>query len=574
MRVPFCPSLPFFCRTQSRRVLSLVLFLLWILFAPWAAAASAAVHTHASPDGLETVVCSCRPATGQEAADLRLSPEGWMQDEPRASFSRGTVPYALVPDWVATRIRATGGLAWGDADHDGDLDLAVGTYFASMYPPIIDYYNFIYLSDGGALEATPSWISSDQRHSGDVEWGDINGDSYVDLFAANGGESLQQSQVFYGRDGLLPNTAGWTSNVSCWTIDAALADFDNDHDLDVATANQGNSANPYRPTYLFRNTGTGLQSTPWWQSNQIGITNSADWGDVNGDGLLDLAVAGWVGWQSGVFLNLGMTLDPGFSWTTGHPERTDKGIGWSDVDGDLDMDLLVGGNGAPDWLFPNLGSFLGAQPVWASGDAYHGCQELVWADVDGDGDEDLASVHFSTGHFRIYLNEGGVLPTVADWQYDAASSATALDFGDLNGDGRLDLAVGVANGPVAVFLNTGPPAGQPETAEDLPRPGQVRFTAGPNPFSETIRFGIQSAEPVAVVSIEIWDVSGRSVGRIPPESGGTLARSGLARTATLDYARPVGEPPLPAGIYLARAILRDASGRLSCPVVRIVHAGH
>jgi len=403
---------------------------------------TAEMQRNVSPDGHETALAFCRPATIAEAADPAIAPDGWVQDEPRASYSRGIVPLPLVPDWVGTLRRAVGALAWFDADHDGDQDLFTGTYFANQYPPLDDYYNFIYLNAGGVLEATPSWRSDDQKHTGDAALGSIDGDVYPDLFLANGGTGLQGCQVFYGRDGLLPTAAGWNGTTGSWATGCSLADFDLDGDLDAATSNQGVSPNPYRPTTIYRNLGTVLETSPSWQSNQVGITSECDWGDMDGDGYPDLAVSGWSSWETGVFHNAGTTLDRDFLWTTGHPERTDKGVGWADVDGDHDLDLAVGGSGYPDWLFANEGTLLGDVPVWASGEPYTGCQDLAWADIDRDGDLDLASIHFSTGHVRIYLNEAGVLPATADWQYDAVSNGSAIAFGDVNGDGWLDLAIG------------------------------------------------------------------------------------------------------------------------------------
>ncbi len=512
-----------------------------------------ASHIHVSPDGLVSAPCTCRPATAAEQLDPTRSPDGWIQDEPRESFNRSVVPLPTSPDWVGTRVRATGVLVWGDADADGDPDLFVGTYYAQQYPPLVDYYNFIYLNVNGMLENEPSWISADEKHTTDAEWGLIDGDAYPDLFVANGGQSLQASQVFFGQAALLPVTSGWLSADNTWAIGCALEDFDNDGDLDVATANQGNSADPYRPTYIFRNLGSGLEPFPSWASTQVGITNDVDWGDMDGDGRPDLAVSGWVNWQSGVFRNLGPTLETTFAWTTGHPERTDKGIGWALVDSDAHADLAVGGNGAPDWIFRNEGTMLGATPVWASGEPYHGCQDLAWVDIDRDGDEDLATMNFGNGHARIYLNTNGVLSTIADWQYDAASSGTALAFGDVNGDGWPDLAIAVANGPVELFLNSGGSTGISGTVATPPAARGLRVAFEPHPVRGPSRLVLDGERPFALERIELADAMGRLI---------PVAAPGAVSARHHELAWPVaGTRDLAAGVYFLTARGRDETGR-------------
>jgi len=512
------------------------------------ASAGATLQRVVSPDGHETCTIECDPIA------------------PRESYNRGTVPLPLVPDWVGTRIRATGALVWFDADADGDQDLFVGTYWANQWPPLADYYNFMYLNVGGMLEDDPSWISSDQKHTGGAEWGYINNDAYPDLFLANGGTSLQACQVFYGRDGLLPTTAGWQNGGGTWATDCSLADFDRDGDLDVATSNQGVSPNPYRPVCVFRNAGNGLETTPFWQSNQVGITDACDWGDMDGDLYPDLAVSGWVDWQSGVFRNLGTTLDRDFIWTTGHPERTDKGVAWADLDRDGHLDLALGGSGYPDWVFRNEGTVLAALPIWSSGESYTGCQDMAWADIDNDGDMDLASIHFSTGHVRIYLNEGGVLPSIADWQYDAASSGSALAFGDVNGDGWLDLAIGVANGPIELFLNQQLPTATNEL------PGESGgLTVGcdarlsPNPVRASWALSLDTPAATRLGGIDLLDASGRRIAR------GTDATDLLQRSHAIVWQRALND--LPGGTYLLRAWGSDALGQPWAVRKRVVWLG-
>jgi hypothetical protein len=226
-------------RPLSARLLSALAPLLLLPLMAWLSPAAAELQRNVSPDGHTESVCECRPATEMERQNLALAPDGWVQAEPREAYDRGTVPLPLVPDWVGTRTRAVGALVWFDADADGDQDLFVGTYWANQWPPLEDYYNFMYLNTGGVLESDPSWISSDQKHTGSAQVGFINNDMYPDLFLANGGTSFQPSQVFYGQDGLLPTTAGWQNAGGTWATGCSLADFDLDGDLDVATSNQG-----------------------------------------------------------------------------------------------------------------------------------------------------------------------------------------------------------------------------------------------------------------------------------------------------------------------------------------------
>jgi len=429
-------------------------------------------------------------------------------NEPVITETNDIVPYSEQPDWTCDLRMQVGGLAMADLDGDDDLDLAVGCYHSQSYPPYDDWRNFILYNIDGQLQSSPVWWSDDESSSTDVRIADFDNDGHPDIFAANGDFAFQPSRIYYyGDNDSIQTQAGWTASDNTWTTCAASFDFDQDGDIDVATSNQGASPDPYRPVHIFINNAGNLETSPSWSSSANEISGYLSWGDYNNDGWYDLAVSKWANFHSGVYRNnegiVGQS--PVFSVNT---DDTQKGIGWSYVDDDNYPELAIGGSGLPTHLYPNDEGVLGSSPIWQSSNSYHGVQDLTWADVDNDGDEDLATVHFSTGHLRIYLNINGELEQTPSWQYDASQVGTAVTFGDINGDGALDLVMGVSGEPcVMVFYNDAPIS----VDENKTFPQTTCLSGNyPNPFNAQTRISF-CLEKRSRVSLQIYNLLGNHV---------------------------------------------------------------
>lgn len=407
---------------------------------------------------------------GQETVVLKddHAPAGWKARD-------ASVPYGTTSDWHVEMRRQVGGLQAVDMNGDGLIDVVAGCYKSQSYPPYPHWYNYIFYNTGGQLEDSPSWISTDEVSTGDIQVALINDDPYPDVFAANGGSAMSPSVIYFGSETGPDMTPGWISaepNLA-WNNYAIPCDVDHDGDIDMITANQGsNQYDPYRPIFMFRNDNGDLEHAPSWQSAEQSIQGFLSTADMDGDGWEDLAVSKWVNFESGVYQNNAGTLATTPMWTTGDDD-SDKGVAWADVDGNGWPDLALGHD--PTQLFTNEGGVL--NQTWSSSASYFGHSDIRFCDVDGDGDQDLAEIHFSDGKTHIYLNNDGVLDSAPSWTYDDSSVGTAIAFGDITGNGRPDLIVGLSGDiPIRVFY-----------AEDFDCPADVN---GDNEVNIDDLFGV------------------------------------------------------------------------------------
>jgi hypothetical protein len=187
-------------------------------------------------------------------------------------------------------------------------------------------------------------------------------------------------------------------------------------------------------------------------------------GDVNGDGLMDVAY-GMHHNYSGVdlgdqLLEAALGNGTGQFWTPWDDGLATNGEWWGmfgtdladvDNDGDLDLGSMSFGccNGAR--VYRNNGDGTWTQTFAANGGV--GNNQFTFGDVNGDGCPDLAC---TSENGTVYVGNGAGGYTLADGNLPGTRPQLSVALGDVNDDGIDDLAYVNSSGAVLVYTCTGP----------------------------------------------------------------------------------------------------------------------
>jgi len=200
--------------------------------------------------------------------------------------------------------------------------------------------------------------------------------------------------------------------------------------------------------------------------------------DVNGDGKPDLIVANYcaeytcaTGGSVGVLLGNGNgTFQPAVTYASGASYPASVTV--ADVNGDGKLDLVVAGDGTVGVLLGKGDGTFQTAVTYASGGGL--AHAVAVADVNGDGKPDLivaacsiAGCTSSNGLVGVLLGNGDGTFQAAVTYASGGYAATSVAVADVNGDGKPDLVVanqcadstgcndGSVNGTVAVLLGNG-----------------------------------------------------------------------------------------------------------------------
>jgi hypothetical protein len=296
---------------------------------------------------------------------------------------------------------------------------------------------------------------------------------------------------------------------------------------------------PNGATTAYATNGTSWTRVEWADLPDVGANAFPALGDLDGDGDRD-AVVGHGGGLVVAFENAGTATTPEWvrrpDWDCPLDVGSRAAPALGDVDGDGRADLLVGSGGGDVVGFKNTGGSGG--PVWERTEAWDvpaidDETRPALGDVNHDGKLDLA-IGTDGGAVALFLgNGGGGFVRVAAWDPSIGDGRTAPGFVDFDADGRVDLVVEDGNATAHVFKNTGS-GWMPAPAAWMP-PDPGSGPAGPALASGTFVEPTDPGGSAVIARIVASAHDGSAPLRVTFDASESRAASGAALSFAWDF---------------------------------------
>ena len=329
---------------------------------------------------------------------------------------------------------------------------------------------------GAWVDVTADALGETAEYTNRVELADLNGDGWVDLLFANGGnydspasEPVASWAYLNDGDGTFTDaTAAILGDHARLTRVIRVADLDADGDDDIVLGTTYDTQ-----SRLLLNDGAGV----WTDVTELYLP-AADLsagdlriGDVDGDRDLDIAIADWgdggpinEGGRVALWLN-----DGAAHFTDATAERMPDTLvtfSWDielvDVDNDWDLDLAVSCklcDGSRLYMNDGTGTFV--DDTEARMPAFGNNYEFAPIDLDGDASLDLVTINDGPGLAEhVFRNDGsGTFEDMTDAWWGPEANTGWDDNGvvalDVESDGDADFIIGSLDGPDRLLVNDG-----------------------------------------------------------------------------------------------------------------------
>jgi hypothetical protein len=308
------------------------------------------------------------------------------------------------------------------------------------------------VNDGGptAFQGTSYAVGSTPDS---VAVADLNGDGKLDLVIANAGSNTVSVLLGNGAGGFGPAIS---FNVGTGAASVTVGDLDGDGKLDLVVANTGSNT----VSVLLGNGAGGFGAASNFATGAA--PNSVAIGDLNGDGKPDLVVG--TSEPDAVFgKDISVLLGTG-NGSFGAATNTRAGSSpraatIADLNDDGKLDVIVGSTLAGSIVILSGDGAGGFNSTRQIGVGLEKAVALAVGDLNGDGSADIVVAGDPSGNgggvVHVLLGDGaGGFGPVTFYSL-SVSSPNSVAIGDLNGDGKVDLAVGDAGGNVVLLNGNG-----------------------------------------------------------------------------------------------------------------------
>jgi hypothetical protein len=338
------------------------------------------------------------------------------------------------------------GISWGDYDLDGDLDLFVANLGTETFPRTTLYQNQLtqtgepnFLDVGCDAQIYRDIDDKTEgcgivQTSGGAAWGDYNDDGYLDVYWSSTDYDADNVLFRNNGDGTFTDVTAEAGVAILGKVSQANSqgspnwvDFDNDGDLDLFRANEGDNK------ILFSNNGDGTfkDETEVTSGPSAGLglhflqpsnAQGASWADIDNDGDMDCYIPNADQANRLVRNNLSETGTPDFTDITVPSGAGDfggaRGCTMGDYDNDGDVDIYVNNGGLSNVLVNDT------QPVWnyIPNTFYYAIEPANNVLYSNNGDGTFTDITRGSGAEGFGMGRG-------------------VASGDVNGDGFLDLLV-------------------------------------------------------------------------------------------------------------------------------------
>ncbi|CAF4471177.1 unnamed protein product [Rotaria socialis] len=318
-----------------------------------------------------------------------------------------------------------------DINNDNHVDMIVSNYYMDSIDILFGCGNFTFDSIATYSIGSPAAPQS-------VAVADFDNDSQLDIVVANHGANTVTVFLGYVK-GNFTSQISYSTGVQSWPSCVIVGDFNRDNQLDIAISNfninnvgillgYGNGSFSNVTTYS-----TGDGSAPHF----IGA------GDFNNDSILDIAVVnngnnGFVvlfGFGDGSFLcgNFYGTGQASAPWALA--------IGDFNEDNRLDIAVTNSALNSISIFLQNGKDIYAGMQSYSTGSKSQPYAVAV-ADLNSDGLLDIVVANYGTDNIGIFLGRRGrVFSTLATYSTGTSSGPSDIDIADLNNDNQLDIVV-------------------------------------------------------------------------------------------------------------------------------------